>query len=44
MDERQFSKVDSLYHEVATARYTLQLLVDHLHRLRCGPGYGGGKR
>jgi hypothetical protein len=43
MDERQFSKADQLYHEVAAARYTLQLLVDHLHRIRCGPGYIGGK-
>jgi hypothetical protein len=40
MDERQFSHADSLYQEVAAARYSLQLLVDHLHRIRCGPSYG----
>jgi hypothetical protein len=39
---REFSQADSVYHEVAAARYKMQLLVDHLHRIRCGPGCGGG--
>jgi hypothetical protein len=43
MDERQFSKADSLYQEVAAARYPMQLLVDHLHRLRVAPSYPGGR-
>jgi hypothetical protein len=42
MDEREFSQADQLYHSVAAARYTMQLLISHLHRIRCGPGYGGG--
>jgi hypothetical protein len=43
MHQRQFSQADQLYREVAAARYTMQLLIRHLHRMRCGPGYGGGK-
>lgn len=41
MDERGFSPADRLYQEVQAARSTMQLLVDHLHRIRCGPSYGG---
>ena len=41
MDERDFSHADRLYWEVVSARYATQLLVDHLHRIRCGPSYGG---
>jgi len=43
MEEREFSHADRLYWEVSNARYALQILADHLHRLRCGPSYGGGK-
>ena len=42
MDELDFSKADRLYKEVLAARYSLQLLIEHLHALRCGPSYGGG--
>jgi len=41
MDERGFSPADRLYQEVQAARSTMQLLVDHLHRIRCGHAYGG---
>ena len=41
MDERGFSQSDRLYQEVQATRCTMQLLVDHLHRIRCGR-YGGG--
>jgi hypothetical protein len=41
MDERGFSPSDRLYQEVQAARSTMHLLVDHLHRSRCGPSYGG---
>ena len=42
MDERGFSQADRLYQAVQGARVTMQLLVDHVHRLRCGNAYGGG--
>jgi hypothetical protein len=38
-EQRQFSRADRLYQEVAAARYAMQLLVDDLHRIRCGPAY-----
>jgi hypothetical protein len=41
MDERGFGSSDRLYQEVQAARSTMQLLVDHLHRIRCGSSYGG---
>jgi hypothetical protein len=40
-DKRQFSHADRLYWEVAAAQYAMQILVDDLHRLRCGPSYPG---
>jgi len=43
MVERQFSGDDRLYLEVKTARNAVQLLVKDLHRLSCGPSYGGKK-
>jgi hypothetical protein len=33
LDDREFSKADRFYHEVAAARYAMQLLVDHVHRM-----------
>jgi len=42
MDEREFSKADRLYHEVAAARYTMQLLVTDLHRMSA-VGYASDK-
>jgi hypothetical protein len=42
MEKREFSRADKLYWQVVAARYTLQRLVDDLHRIRCGPSYGGG--
>ena len=43
MEERQFYGDDRLYLEVRTARYALQLHTKDLHRLACGPSYGGKK-
>jgi hypothetical protein len=43
MDERQFYGDDRLYLEVRAARYAMQLLTKDLHRLACGPSYGGKK-
>ena len=43
MDEREFTKADRLYHEVAAARYTMQLLVEDLHRMST-VGYMSGKQ
>jgi len=43
MEERQFYGDDRLYLEVKAARYAVQLLVKDLHRLTCGPSYGGKK-
>ncbi len=43
MDARDFSEADRLYKEVAATRATMQLLVDDLHRLWCGPGYYKGR-
>jgi hypothetical protein len=43
MEEKQFSPDDRLYLEVRSARYAMQLLAKDLHRLTCGPSYGGTK-
>ena len=43
MEEREFSKADQLYQEVATARYTMQLLVADLHRM-LSVGYMGTRK
>ena len=44
MEQRQFDADDRLYLEVKAARYALQLLCDDVHRIVCGPSYGGDKR
>jgi hypothetical protein len=44
MDERQFSHEDRLYLEVQAARYAVKLLANDLHRMACGPSYGGDQR
>jgi len=41
LDKRQFSHADRLYWEVAAARYAMQILVEDVHRIRCGPSYPG---
>jgi len=44
MESVDFSRADHLYWEAVNARYAVQLLADHLHRLRCGPSYPGGNK
>ena len=44
MESDDFSRADYLYWEAVNARYAVQLLADHLHRLRCGPSYPGGNK
>jgi hypothetical protein len=44
MEQRQFSRADRLYQEVAATRYAMQLFVAAVHRIRCGPSYRGERR
>jgi len=41
MEEREFYRGDRLYLEVVTARHSVQLLADDLHRMACGAAYTG---
>ena len=44
MEQRQFDADDRLYLEVKAARYAMQLLCKDVHRIVCGPSYGGDRR
>jgi hypothetical protein len=41
MIDRGFSDGDRLLQEVRASRLNLQMLCEHLHRMWCGPGFGG---